>query len=89
MIRNILSGTVVLLRDGHTEALLNNARGWERRKVKEPLAEPVVRGARDGFVETLCVNTALIRFRLKDPNLRVRHLIIGKRTQTDINVLYI
>ncbi|MFP3392423.1 spore germination protein [Brevibacillus sp. SIMBA_040] len=89
VIRNILSGTVVLLRDGHTEALLNNARGWERRKVKEPLAEPVVRGARDGFVETLCVNTALIRFRLKDPNLRVRHLIIGKRTQTDINVLYI
>lgn len=89
VIRNILSGNVVLLRDGHNEALLNNARGWERRKVSEPLAESVVHGPRDGFVETLCVNSALIRFRLKDPNLRVRHLIVGQRTQTDIFVLYI
>ncbi|MED4584024.1 spore germination protein [Brevibacillus choshinensis] len=89
VIRNILSGTAVLLLDGHAEAYLNNARGWERRKVKEPLTESVVRGPRDGFCETLCVNSALIRFRLKDPKLRLRHLVVGQRTQTDIYVLYV
>ncbi len=89
VIRNILSGSAVLLLDGHREAFLNNARGWERRKVEEPLTESVVRGPRDGFCETLCVNSALIRFRLKDPKLRLRHLVVGQRSQTDIYVMYI
>ncbi len=89
VIRNILSGTAVLMVDGNREAYLNNTRGWDRRGVEEPQTESVVRGPRDGFCETLCVNSALIRFRLKDPNLRVRHLVIGQRTQTDIYVMYI
>lgn len=89
VIRNILSGTAVLLLNGQTEAFLCNARGWERRSVEQPLTESVVRGPRDGFCETLCVNSALIRFRLKDPNLRLRHLVVGQRSQTDIFVLYI
>lgn len=89
VIRNILSGTAVLLIDGNNQAYLNNTRGWDRRSVEEPQTESVVRGPRDGFCETLCVNSALIRFRLKDPNLRVRHMVVGQRTQTDIYVMYI
>lgn len=89
VVRNILSGTAVLIIDGKRKAFLNNTRGWERRGVEEPQTESVVRGPRDGFCETLCVNAALVRFRLKDPNLRVRHLVVGQRTQTDIYVMYI
>ncbi|MED1723347.1 spore germination protein [Brevibacillus parabrevis] len=89
VIRNVLSGTAVLMRNGESKAYLNNTRGWDRRSVDEPQTESVVRGPRDGFCETLCVNSALIRFRLKDPNLRVRHMVIGQRTQTDIYVMYI
>lgn len=89
VIRNILSGSAVLMIDGYCRAYLNNTRGWDRRAVEEPQTESVVRGPRDGFCETLCVNSALIRFRLKDPNLRVRHLVVGQRTQTDIYVMYI
>ncbi|MED4585166.1 spore germination protein [Brevibacillus choshinensis] len=89
VIRNILSGTAVLMIDGESQAYLNNTRGWDRRGVEEPQTESVVRGPRDGFCETLCVNSALIRFRLKDPNLRVRHMVVGQRTQTDIYVMYI
>lgn len=89
VIRNILSGSAVLMRNGEKKAYLNNTRGWDRRGVEEPQTESVVRGPRDGFSETLCVNSALIRFRLKDPNLRVRHLVVGQRTQTDIYVMYI
>ncbi|ELK42694.1 spore germination protein [Brevibacillus agri] len=89
VIRNILSGSAVLMRDGDSKAYLNNTRGWDRRGVDEPQTESVVRGPRDGFCETLCVNSALIRFRLKDPHLRVRHMVIGRRTQTDVYVMYI
>ncbi|MDH4617673.1 spore germination protein [Brevibacillus sp. AY1] len=89
IIRNILSGNTVLMIEGETEAYLNNTRGWARRGVEEPQTESVVRGPRDGFCETLMVNASLVRFRLKDPNLRVRHMIVGQRTQTDIFVLYI
>lgn len=89
VIRNILSGSAVLMVEGKKQAFLNNTRGWDRRSVEEPQTESVVRGPRDGFCETLCVNSALIRFRLKDPNLRVRHMVVGQRTQTDIYVMYI
>ncbi len=89
VIRNILSGSAVLMIQGSSNAFLNNTRGWDRRSVEEPQTESVVRGPRDGFCETLCVNSALIRFRLKDPNLRVRHMVVGQRTQTDIYVMYI
>lgn len=89
VIRNILSGTAVLLVDGQQRAYLNNARGWDRRRVKEPDSEAVVRGPRDGFCETLCVNSALVRVRLKDPALRLRHIVVGQRTQTDIFIMYV
>lgn len=88
-IRNILSGNAVLVLDGQNKVFLNNTRGWDRRGVEEPKTESVVRGPRDGFAETLCVNSALIRSRLKDPNLRLKHFVVGQRTQTDIYVTYI
>lgn len=89
IVRNILSGNSVLFIDGSSKVYLINSRGWERRSVSEPQTESVVRGPRDGFTETISVNAALIRFRLKDPNLRVKHLIVGQRTQSDVLVMYI
>ena len=89
IIRKIMAGSSVLLIDGQSEACITNTRGWDRRGVEEPQTESVVRGARDGFTETLAVNAALVRYRLKDPKLRVRRLIVGARTQTDIMVLYL
>jgi spore germination protein KA len=88
-VRNILSGNTVLLIDGTATAFLNNTRGWSRRSVDEPQTESVVRGPRDGFTETLTANSALIRIRLKDPNLRLHHVVVGQRTQTDIFVMYL
>ncbi len=65
VIRAILSGDTVLLVDGHATAIINGARGWEARKITDPEAEPTVRGSRESFVETLRVNTSLIRRRIK------------------------
>ncbi|OJF18359.1 MAG: spore gernimation protein [Bacillaceae bacterium G1] len=89
VIRSLLSGDTVLLLDGETMALFMNTKGWERRSVQEPNTEAVIRGPRDGFTETLRMNTALIRLRLKDPDLRVKNMTVGKRTNTDIALMYI
>ncbi len=89
IIRSLLSGDTILLVDGEEMALFMNTKGWERRAVQEPNTEAVVRGPRDGFTETMRVNTALIRLRLKDPDLRVKNMTVGKRTNTDIAIIYI
>ncbi|GAA0364453.1 spore germination protein [Bacillus horti] len=89
LIDSILSGDCVILFDRVDTALLANAKGWEKRGVQEPQTESVVRGPRDGFEETLRVNTALVRRRLKDPNLRVKNLQVGQKTHTDICIMYI
>lgn len=85
----LLSGDSIFLIDGFSKGFVFNTRGWSRRGVEEPSTQTVVRGPKDGFTETLRINTALIRRRIKDPNLRVESMQIGTRTQTDIAVMYI
>lgn len=89
VIRSVLSGDSALLIDKADKALLTNTKGWEKRGIEEPRTESVVRGPRDGFTETLRTNTAQIRRRLKDPDLRVKNLTVGKRTNTDVAVVYL
>jgi len=89
VIHAILSGDTVLLVDGHATAIINRARGWEARSISEPETESAVRGARDSFVESLRVNTSLIRRRIKSPNLKIETLRLGEVTATDIAIAYI
>ena len=79
-----LLGDAVLLIDGVAEYLSVNAKGFERRAVQEPQTETVVRGPREGFTETLRVNTALIRRRLKTTALRMEMHTLGRRTHTPV-----
>lgn len=89
VIRTVLSGDTLMLIQGASKAYIISTRGWEKRGVEEPRTESVVRGPRDGFNETLAVNTALIRARLKSHKLNNRHLVVGKRTRTDVSVMYL
>lgn len=89
VVKSVLSGDTALLLEGCRQALLLNTKGWEKRSVSEPTAESIVRGPREGFSETLRVNTALIRRRVKDPDLRVKNFSVGTRSNTDVAVLYI
>ncbi|MBZ4646096.1 MAG: spore germination protein, partial [Clostridia bacterium] len=86
---HLLSGNTVILMDGYGKGLVVNSRGWEERGVQEPSSQTVVRGPKDGFTETLRINTALIRRRIKDPNLWIETKPIGRRTKTDVAVVYI
>ncbi|HEU4965307.1 MAG TPA: spore germination protein [Bacilli bacterium] len=89
VIKSVLQGDTVLLIDGCAQALLMNTKGWEKRGVEEPRTEAVVRGPRDGFAETMRINTALLRRRIKDPDLRAHNFTVGTRSRTDITIMYI
>ncbi|MDF2923857.1 MAG: spore germination protein [Paenibacillaceae bacterium] len=85
----VLVGDCAVFVDGMDKALIVAARGWEKRGVDEPATESVVRGPRDGFTESIRTNTAHIRRRIRDPELRIESMQIGERTKTDVCILYI
>lgn len=85
----ILSGPCVLLVDGYEEAIVLDTRTYPARSTEEPEKERVMRGSRDGFVETLVMNTALIRRRIRDPNFVAEMLTVGERSKTDVAICYI
>ncbi|NPV54849.1 MAG: spore germination protein [Firmicutes bacterium] len=86
---DILSGNAALIFDGYSKAVSVNLKGWQQRSVQQPISEPAVRGPRDGFVENIRTNTALIRRRINDPNLIIRSLKIGSLNPTHIALVYI
>src|SRR5690606_12716058 len=69
--------------------IIISTKGWSIRGISQPETEAVVRGPREGFVETLRVNTTLIRRRIRDPRLKVKGYQIGERSKTDVCVMYI
>jgi spore germination protein KA len=85
----LLSGDTILLIDGVSQALAIDSKGWVDRGIEEPNSETVVRGPKDGFTETLRTNTALLRRKIRDPNLWIEALTIGRRTKTDVAIAYI
>ncbi|KXZ38890.1 spore germination protein [Alkalithermobacter thermoalcaliphilus JW-YL-7 = DSM 7308] len=88
-IDNILSGETVLFIDNVKEIIVLSSRGWPTRSVSEPQTETVIRGPRDGFTETLKMNTSLVRRRIRDTKLKVKTLSLGKRSKTDTVIMYI
>ncbi len=71
------------------EVLIFDLRTYPARETAEPESDRVMQGSRDGFVETLIMNTALLRRRIRDPRLVMRHFDIGGSSHTDIAVCYI
>lgn len=89
VVDSILRGPMALLIDGETEALIIDSRIYPGRDPEEPDIERVTRGSRDGFVETMLFNITLVRRRLRDPQLTVNILSVGRRSKTDVAMLYI
>ncbi|MED1472727.1 spore germination protein [Bacillus salipaludis] len=57
---------------------------WEKHSIDEPQAESVIRGPREGFVETLAINTSLLRRKIKSPALKMQSIKIGRYTNTHV-----
>ena len=88
-IDSVLAGPTVLFVDGESQAIIIDARTYPARGPEEPDTERVVRGSRDGYVETLVFNTALTRRRIRDRSLRMEFLQVGRRSKTDIVICYL
>ena len=85
----VLSGQTALLSESFGgEAILIDARTYPARQTAEPDSDRVMQGARDGFVETLVMNTALLRRRIRDPRLSMEHFSVGTVSKTDVVVCY-
>lgn len=89
LINGLLSGETAIFLAGTKTALLVSSSGWETRGVEEPDTEAVVRGPREGFTENLKTNTALLRRKIKNPNLRFELIKLGNQTNTNVCITYI
>ena len=88
-ISDLLSGSVVLIFDDSAMAVTFEIKGFEKRGITEPSNENVIKGSKESFIEVLRVNTALIRRRIQTSDLKIHQLVLGKRTNTNIGVVYI
>lgn len=84
----MLTGDVILFIDGFDKAVKIPDKGYPAMSVKEPESEKVIRGSREGFSDSIKVNTALIRKRLRTPNLRVKEMKAGIRSNTIVDIVY-
>ncbi len=89
IVTQVLSGPTLLLVDGFTEGIILDLRTFPTRSIQEPDLEKTTKGSKDGFVETIVFNTALIRRRIRDPKLTFEMINIGNRSRTDIVFGYI
>lgn len=89
VINKIITGDTAILVEGLTQAIVIDTKSWEHRGVSDPKTESSVRGPHEAFTETIRVNTALIRRRIRSPHLRIDMMRIGRRSHTDVAVIWI
>lgn len=89
LLQAVLSGDTGILVEGNTEALTLGIRGAEKRSVNEPEGEAVVRGPREGFIENIRTNTSMLRRKLRTPRLKMKSLVVGRETNTNLVVAFL
>ena len=85
----VLQGKTLLLLDGFSDCVLVDVKQYPARGVDEPASGKVLRGAHDGFIETLLVNTALLRRRIRDPRLTLEGHQISEKSRADVVLCYL
>lgn len=88
VIKNILSGVTCLFVEGYEACIAIDCRTYPARSVDEPEKDKALRGSRDGFVETIVFNTALMRRRIRDPHLVMKMFDVGRSSRTDVTMCY-
>lgn len=84
----IFSGYALLFIPSTQKVYSMNLSNVPNRQPEESSFEVSVRGPRDGFVEDLSINTALVRKRLKTKSLAYEDFIVGRRSQTKVALMY-
>ena len=85
----LLMGMVCMFVDGYKCCFVIDCRTYPARSVSEPWKDRVLRGSRDGFVESIVANVTLIRRRIRTPDFCVEVMNAGTMSNTDIAFAYI
>lgn len=88
VLKNILSGVTCLFIDGYEACIAIDCRTYPMRSVEEPDKDKSLRGSRDGFVEAVVFNTAMLRRRIRDPQLVMEMKEVGDSSRTDVTICY-
>ena len=84
----MFTGDVILFVDGFDKAVKIPDKGYPAMTIQEPASEKVIRGSKEGFVDSIKVNTALVRKRLRTPKLKVEEVKAGTRSNTNVDLVY-
>ncbi|MBQ9728069.1 MAG: spore germination protein [Clostridia bacterium] len=87
--KEILDGNSLLLVDGLPLGVIVGAKLLPNRAVIEPPTDVAIKGPREGFIEDVKTNMALLRKRLKTPDLRFETTRVGKRSDTAVSLCYL
>lgn len=85
----LIEGYCILFVDKNSNALALDTEGWNKRETGEANVEPVLRGSTESFVESIKINTALLRKRIKTTKLKLERMEIGRISKTTVIVSYI
>lgn len=88
VLRNVLSGVSCFFIEDYAACIAVDCRTYPARSVEEPDKDKSLRGSRDGFVETVVFNTALMRRRIRDPHLVMQMMDIGTSSRSDVVIAY-
>lgn len=88
-IDEVMAGNSMLLIDGYDKAIIISTKGFPKRGVDKPENEIAVQGPKEAFAESIRINTVLIRRRIRDINLKCKQMKIGRRSKTDVAVMYL
>lgn len=88
-VASLLEGSAVLFIDSLSSAIIVSASGGEKRSISEPTSQMVIRGTKEGFVETTRSNTALVRRRLRTPQLKLESFTVGEFSHTKVEIMYL
>lgn len=89
LVSEVVSGSAVLIADTLSVGISFGLKQFEKRAITEPPTSTVIKGPREGFVESLPVNISLMRRRIKSPDLRFENVTIGEYSKTPISICYI
>ncbi len=85
----ILEFNAILFVEKMDTAYIIDCKEWQKRQIEEPSSEIAIRGPKEGFVESIRINTTLLRRKIKNPNLIFENLYIGKQTKTNVVICYL
>ncbi len=84
-----MAGETILLIDGFSKAIIISSKSYPKRGIDKPDSEGNIEGPKEAFCENFRDNTALIRRRIRDTNLKIKQLQCGTRSKTDLAIVYL